>query len=105
MKTTIGEIRQLIREILKEISAGSMAASRLTGPGSGGSRIFDREQLDKISTSSLGDPEELSPHLREPVEDEEDCWGPVPPVADPVGSITDPFSQDYHVIPTPNIKR
>jgi len=94
MRTTIGEIRKIIREILKG-SAGSMAKGRLSTPGSGGVNLFDREQLGKISMKTLGDPEDLSPHLRNQ-ESNEDVWGPVPPGEDNIfKASSDPFVDDY----------
>lgn len=104
MRTTIGEIRKIIRETLRG-SAGSMAKGRLSTPGSGGVNLFDREQLGKISAQTLGNPNEISPHLRDETETTDDIWGPVPPGEDDPKASSDPFSKDYHVIPTPPIKR
>lgn len=67
--------------------------------------MADREQLGRITMRDVDDPEDVSPHLRDPVYDEEECWGPVPPNGKNPYAIPDPYSQDYHVIPTPQIKR
>ena len=65
--------------------------------------MADREQLGKIAKPS--DPDEIAPHLTEPVYDYEDCYGPVPPQGKNPYTLPDPYSKDYHVIPTPPIKR
>ena len=67
--------------------------------------MSDREQIGRNSIKDMDDPEELAPHLREPVYDEEDCWGPVPPTAENPHVGPDVYSKDYNVIPTSTIKR
>ena len=59
----------------------------------------------KYNSLSAGkkEEEEISSHLMEPEADMEDCYGPVPPTTDEPGVYTDPFTQDYHVIPNPAI--
>lgn len=53
----------------------------------------------------MDDPEEVSPHLMEPLYDKEDCYGPVPPTAQNPYALPDFYTKDYNVIPTPQIKR
>jgi len=53
----------------------------------------------------VDDPDELTPHLREPIYDEEDCWGPVPPTGNDPYALPDPYAKDTGVLPTPPIKR
>ncbi len=65
--------------------------------------MSDREQLGKISKGE--DPDELSPHLREPVYDYEDCYGPVPPSGKNPYAIPDPYTKDTSPLPTSPIKR
>jgi hypothetical protein len=67
--------------------------------------MADREQLGRISIRDIDDPEDVSPHLMQPLYDEEDCWGPVPPTQQNPYNMPDPYTRDYHVIPTPQIKR
>ena len=67
--------------------------------------MSDREQIGKNSIQNMDDPEEISPHLREPVYDDEDCWGPVPPTAENPHAGPDIYNTDYNVIPrTPIIR-
>lgn len=67
--------------------------------------MADREQLGKNTMTILDDPDELPPHLRDAgkSEEEQDTIGPVPPTedGDPY-ALTDPFSNDWNVIPTPS---
>ena len=105
MKLTVGEIRQIVRSILRESGGGTTIPSRpmINNPMS--PSMADREQIGRISVKDIDDPEEISPHLQEPVYDEEDCWGPVPPDAPNPYVLPDMFNKDYSVLPTPPIKR
>lgn len=105
MKITLGELRKIIRQSLLEAGGGTTMPPRPTVRNPMSPSMADREQIGRISVKDKDDPEELSPHLREPVYDEEDCWGPVPPVAPHVHAMPDFYSQDYGVLPTPSIKR
>ncbi|NBW12281.1 MAG: hypothetical protein EBR82_30045 [Caulobacteraceae bacterium] len=67
--------------------------------------MADREQIGRISIKDMDDPDEISPHLREPVYDEEECWGPVPPVNPGPHVGIDTYSKDYNVIPSSTIRR
>lgn len=70
--------------------------------------INSREQLGAISAKALdtaGDPDGLPDHLLEPTVNPEDCYGPVPPDAEPVYVGADPFTRDFAPKPTGNIKR
>lgn len=67
--------------------------------------MADREQLGRISVKDKDDPEDVSPHLREPLYDEEDCWGPVPPKGANPYAMPDFYTKDYGVLPTSPIKR
>ena len=69
-----------------------------------GPDLADREQLGRISSKDKED-DEISPHLLEPHYSEDECWGPVPPTQENPYMIPDPYNKDYHVIPTPQIKR
>ena len=51
------------------------------------------------------DDDELPSHLRDPMEDPEDCWGPVPPVTPDPYVQQDPFVRDSSPLPSPPIKR
>lgn len=104
MKLTIAELRRIIRTSLVETGGGTTlprtAASirNATAPD-----ISDREQLGRIAKPR--DPNEIAPHLREPLYDEEDCWGPVPPIAPDPYALPDMYTKDTSVLPTPPIKR
>lgn len=66
----------------------------------------DREQLGSLAQPDKNDDYlDIAPHLREPVEDEEECYGPVPPGDETVYVGQDPFVRDAGVLPTPGIHR
>lgn len=67
----------------------------------------DREQLGWLADRPADvDPnDQLPTHLREPEEDAEDCYGPVPPVVGDPWIGQDPFVRDSSPLPTPPIVR
>ena len=73
----------------------------------------DREALGYLADDPAdvdpNDDDELPDHLRQPQEDPEDCFGPVPPVnanSDyPYAEVPDPLTRDTSPLPTPPIKR
>jgi hypothetical protein len=87
MKISIGFLRGIIKKSLFE----SALQHQVKKPG--GLEMADREQMGKISVQNI-EQDELAPHLREPVYSEEECWGPVPPDADPPGVYSDPYTND-----------
>ena len=106
MKLTLGRLRHIIRTIVLETGGGTTLPHMPIIRNSIGPDFSDREQLGRISSKDKQDePDELAPHLREPVYSEDDCWGPVPPTQENPYMVPDPYSKDYHVIPTPQIKR
>lgn len=88
-----------------EIGGGTTMPPRPTVRNPMAPSMADREQIGRISVRDSDDPEDVSPHLRDPLYDKEDCWGPVPPKGANPYAMPDPYSQDYHVIPTPQIRR
>ena len=105
MKIRLSELRRIIRLSLTEIGGGVNNAPRPVTRNPNAPSMPDREQLGRNSIKDMDDPEELSPHLLEPVYDREECFGPVPPTGKNPYAIPDPYTNDYHVIPTPPIKR
>lgn len=101
----VRDLKRLIRHQLIEIGGGTSTTPRPLAGDPMSSSLSDREQLGRNSIRSLDDPDEVAPHLQEPVYDEEECWGPVPPKAPSPHAMPDPLNKDYHVIPTPTIKR
>jgi len=72
--------------------------------------INSREQLGAISAKAIdtvGDPEGegMPDHLINPAVSPEDCYGPVPPEAEPPHVGSDPFAKDVNPNPTGSIKR
>jgi len=60
--------------------------------------VNSREQLGTLNAQAIdtvGDPDELPEHLREPLVDPEDCEGPVPPEAENPYVGQDPFARDF----------
>lgn len=104
MKISIKELREIIRSVILEAAGGITLPHLPMIRNAMGPDFADREQLSKTSSTD-NDDEELSPHLLEPTHSEEDCWGPVPPTNEEPYAQSDPFAKDYHVIPTPQIKR
>lgn len=70
--------------------------------------MIDREQLGFLADKpidTMDDPEGLPAHLRDPIEDPEDCFGPVPPTNNDPYVQQDPFVRDSSPLPSPAIKR
>lgn len=105
MKLTVGQLRGIIREAMTEADSVSPAPPRQNVRNTMSSSMADREQLGRITVRDKDDPDALAPHLQEPEEDPEDCWGPVPPVAPNHYAMPDFYSKDFNVIPTSTIRR
>ena len=61
-----------------------------------GADIVNREQIGRLE-SGTPDEDELPSHLQSPLEDEEDCYGPVPPRIAPYDAVhLDPYVNDYN---------
>lgn len=105
MKIRLSELRRIIRQTLAEIGGGVNRAPRPVTRNPNAPSMSDREQIGRNSIKDMNDPEELSPHLLEPMYDKEDCYGPVPPTKKNPYAIPDPYAKDYHVLPTPPIRR
>lgn len=105
MKITLGKLRRIIRAIVREGAGGTTLPKMPMIRNAMGPDFADREQLSRISSKDMDDEDELSPHLREPVHSEEDCWGPVPPIQQNPYVLPDPYVKDSSVLPTPQIKR
>lgn len=96
-------LRTFIRSVLQEAGGGaplprSPMIRNAMQPG-----MADREQIGKIAKSE--DPDAMAPHLVEPVEDMEDCYGPVPPQGKNPYALPDPYTKDTSPLPTSPIKR
>jgi hypothetical protein len=90
-------LRQYIRSFIFEALEGPHISNVLSQD------LASREQIGSLADS--GEEDEISAHLIEPEVTPEDCYGPVPPIADDPGVFADPFTRDYHVLPTSTIKR
>ena len=105
MRIRLGELRKIIQSCLLEAGGGTTIPPRPVINNPMSPSMADREQIGRISVKDAEDPEEVSPHLQDPLYDEEDCWGPVPPTSQNPYAMPDPYSKDFNVIPTPTIKR
>lgn len=108
MKITIKELRQIINRALVEAGGGVPTKPMFGGKNPESPEAYDREQLGYLADQ--GGPEThaddiLPPHLRNPTEDPEDCFGPVPPVQGDPYVMQDPFAVDTSPLPTSTIKR
>jgi hypothetical protein len=109
VRLTLRQLRQVIREALVREWAGTAptkpmfnAVNEPLSPSTN-----DREQLGCLAdTPPDVDPnDELPSHLRDPVEEPEDCYGPVPPVQGDPYVQQDPFTRDTSPLPTSPIRR
>lgn len=105
MRIRMSELRKIIRRSLQEIGGATSTQPRPMDRNPMGPSMSDREQIGRISIKDKEDPNEVAPHLRDPLYDEEDCWGPVPPTAENPYALPDIYTKDYNVIPTPPNKR
>lgn len=108
MKLTLGRFRSIVREALTREGAGGVPSKAQPFIGDEtGSTWNSREQLaalkDQDTDTETGD--ELPPHLREPMYDADECFGPVPPDAPEPWILSDPFVRDSSPTPTPGIRR
>ena len=104
MKLTIRQLRSVIRQELVEWGGGPTRPPTLLSPASP-DNASQREEIGSLGGELKDTDDELPPHLREPVYDEDECWGPVPPTAPDPTATMDPFNTDWSVLPTPSIKR
>lgn len=100
MKTTIKTLRYLIRSLIHEAYASNVDGPHISNVLS--QHLADRDPIPNLGVRSKKDDDEIAPHLMEPEVDMEDCYGPVPPVAEEPG-VYPGFARDYHVIPNPPI--
>ncbi len=108
MKLTIKHLRSLVKEALASEGAGGMPSKAEPFIGDEtGSQWNSREQLAALRNHDLDTEEgdELPPHLREPMYDDDECFGPVPPDAPPPSILSDPFVRDSSPLPTSGIRR
>lgn len=106
MKITIRQLRNFIRnEILEGAGAPPTkpAFSDTNDPNL--PSLVDDEKLGKLAAARIEDEyeESLSSHLMNPVEDREDCYGPVPPVANDPYASQDPLARNWSILPRPSI--
>ena len=95
MKITIDKLRKLIRSFIIEANGGITLPHLPMIRNAMGPDFSDREQLGRISVKDEDDEEDdISPHLYEPVYEEEDTWGPVPPTSENPYVISDPYAKD-----------
>jgi hypothetical protein len=102
MRITISELRRIIRSVISETGGGIIPKLPVIRNAMG-PEMSDREQLGRLAKDR--DPDEIAPHLTEPMYDDDDVWGPVPPTGENPYAIPDPYTKDTSVLPTPPIKR
>jgi hypothetical protein len=93
VRIRLGTLRKIIREVGANNSWPGQPMRNALSPD-----INSREQLGALSAKAMDtvdDPEDLPNHLFEPLVDPEDCYGPVPPVAENPYVGQDPFVRDY----------
>ena len=103
MFLTVGQLRSLIRRSLQEAGGGFQRYPSIRDAQS--PAMADREALGAQRMTDLVGDDELPPHLRnadEEFEKSDADLGPVPPEhKNDVFAMTDPYTKDWHVLPTP----
>lgn len=90
--------------MIVEAGGGWASPPQPAGGDSFNPDINNREYLGRLESGTQPD-DDLPPHLRDPQEDFEDDYGPVPPMqGDPYVS-QDPYVRNSSPLPTPGIKR
>jgi hypothetical protein len=84
-------LREYIRNVINETQEGIHVSNVLSND------LTDREQLRSLADDGS---DEIASHLMEPEVDMEDCYGPVPPLADDPGVLLDPYVKYYRITPT-----
>ena len=95
--TRLTTLRKYIRCVITEKLEGAHIWDKAQGS------FVGREQIGSLAADDFEDI--LPDHLREPELDLEDYFGPVPPSAGEPNVSSDPFTRDYHVIPTRPVYR
>lgn len=109
MRTTVRELKHMIHRVIAE-AGGNMPTKPQPYDGPMPPTGWSREQLTFLNSSDLdtvddeGNETLLPPHLRDPMYDEEDCFGPVPPGDNAVYPEMDYFTTDVNPLPTRNIR-
>ena len=106
MKIKLRELRRIIRRAVNEMTkAPNTMFNAMNDPLS--PSTSDREQLGFLADHPTDvDPnDDLPDHLKNPVEDPEQCWGPVPPTGEEPYTQQDPFTRDTSPNPTPGVRR
>jgi len=101
----MGQLRKLI---LREVGSNGAFPGQPYGRNVLSPDINSREQLGAISAKAIdtvSDPDGLPDHLLNPAVSPEDCYGPVPPEAEPPHVGADPFVKDSSPNPSGTIKR
>ena len=101
-------LREYLAEIISEIGANGGFPGQPVGRNTLAPGVNRREQIGSLGDKAMdtvGDEDELPDHLKEPAVDPNDCFGPVPPSAEPPGVFSDPNVRDASPLPTSGIKR
>jgi hypothetical protein len=104
MKITLGQLKSIIREVLRESGGGWASAPQPVARNAMSPDINNRQAIGRLEFGTPID-DDLPEHLRDPQEDPEDCFGPVPPTNGEPYVGQDPFVRDYSPLPTPPIRR
>lgn len=107
VKLSLRELKQLIKLYLVEAPGDGPTRPRPTQRNPLSPDINSREQLDSLKQRDIDtdDGMDLPPHLREPVYDAEECFGPVPPTGEEPYMQQDPLVRDYSPLPSSRIMR
>lgn len=109
MRVRLGTLKRFIREaVILEVGANNSYPGQPYGRNVLSPDVNKREQLGSLAgdpIDTIADPDGLPDHLLDPTVSPEDCYGPVPPDAEPPYVGQDPFARDTSPNPTGSIKR
>jgi hypothetical protein len=110
MRVRLGTLRTYLREaiLLSEVGANNSWPGQPVGRNVLAPDINSRQELGSMSAKAIDtvqDRDGLPDHLLEPTVSPDDCYGPVPPEAEPPSVMSDPNVKDASPNPTGSIKR
>jgi hypothetical protein len=107
MRIKLGDLRAIIKASLTEAGGGVPFKAQPQQRNPMSPSTNSREQIGSMKQLDVDTEldDELPPHLRNPDEEPEDVFGPVPPNAPDPYVQADPFVRDSSVLPTPQTMR
>lgn len=107
MRIKVGDLRAIVRAAVLESGGGVPMKRQPMQRNPMSPDVSHREQIGSLGDIDIDTEldDELPPHLRNPYEEPEDIFGPVPPDAEDPYAQQDPFVRDSGVLPTSRTAR